>query len=167
LALTLVGTTAPSISAAYAGGLSSSSSIFYRPSSTANSVYYFQAIQVTVPTAGIYALRSISNIDTRGYLYRTDFDPSNATANLITDNDDSGGQLQFLIQANLEPGSIYILVVTTHREYVTGNYSVTAVGPALASLTSITPSTSRPITARKFLPNIRVILVTHSGGGIF
>ena len=125
--------------------------MFYRPQSLFNDLHYFQAIVVTVPTAGIYILKSISSIDTRGYFYRNSFDPSNATANLITDDDDSGGQLQFLIRANLEPGNTYILVVTTHREYVTGNFSVNVAGPALASLTSITPSTSRPIITRRFL----------------
>ena len=148
----LLATTAPSVSSSYVGELLSSSPIFYRPQSSSNNPHYFQAIQVTVATTGTYTLRSNSSIDTRGYFYRTDFDPSNATANLITDNDDSGGQLQFLIQVPLESGGTYVLVVTTHREYVTGSFSVTAAGPALASLTAITPSTSRPITIRKFSP---------------
>ena len=147
----LVASTAPPPTSYYAGQLSTSSAVFYRPQSSTNSLHYFQAIQVTVPTAGTYSLRSISSIDTRGYFYRNSFDPSTPSVNLLTDDDDSGGQFQFLIRANLEPGNTYILVVTTHRENITGNYSVGVAGPALASLTSITPSTSQPITARKFL----------------
>ena len=149
-----VATTAPPPTSSYAGELSTTNQIFYRPQSPTNSLHYFQAIQITVPTAGAYTLRSISSLDTRGYFYRDSFDPSNSTANLITDDDDSGGQLQFLIRVDLQPGNTYILVVTTHRANVTGNFTVNVAGPALASLTSITPSTSRPIITRKLFCKI-------------
>ena len=167
LPLTVVATTLASVLSSFPGELSTTSAIFYRPGSTTDSFHYFQAIQVTVPTAGTYTLRSISAIDTRGYFYRNSFDPSTPSVNLFTDDDDSGGQQQFLIRVNLEPGNTYVLVVTTHREAVTGNFSVTAVGPDLASLTSITPSTSQPLVARKFLPSLLVTGVIQSIGGLF
>jgi hypothetical protein len=146
----LVEPTTPSILSSYEGELTTNSPIFYRPQSlTANDYHYFQAIEVTVLIPGAYVFKSNSTMDTRGYFYRDSFDPSNSTANLIADNDDGAGQLQFLIRVNLESGQRYVLVVTTHREYVTGTYSVLATGPATPSLTSITPSTSQPITTSK------------------
>jgi hypothetical protein len=140
------------VAASYAGELSTNSPIFYRPQSlTTNDYHYFQALQVTVSTAGTYVFRSHSGIDTRGYFYDSPFDPSNPSVNLIADNDDGGGQLQFRIEIYLVPGRTYDLVVTTHRQYVTGNFSVTAAGLGSVTLMSITPSTSHPITTRKFL----------------
>jgi hypothetical protein len=125
--------------------------MFIRPDSFLNNYYYFEAVQVSVSTAGTYIFTSISTIDTRGYFYNSSFDPSNATANLITSDDDSGGNRQFRIQVYLQAGGTYILVVTTHGNSVTGNFSVSAVGPASVDLIFITPSTSRPIITCKFL----------------
>jgi hypothetical protein len=87
-----------------------------------------------------------------GYLYDSTFDPSNPLVNLITDNDDDDSgffSLQFRLEAFLLTGRTYILVVTSHRPSVTGTFSVSAVGPAPVSLTSITASTSQPIITRK------------------
>ena len=145
----LLETTTPSLLSPFAGELTTDSPIFYRPQSLTDDYYYFQAIQVTLSTSGTYTFRSNSTIDTRGYFYNTSFDPSNATVNLMADNDDAGGQMQFSIQVSLQSGQTYILVVTTHKEYTTGSFLVSAVGPAVVSLTSITPSTSRPIIIRK------------------
>jgi hypothetical protein len=148
---TFLGATTPSVSSSYTGALSSNSQIFTRPQDTMQRLFYYQAIQVTVSTAGTYTLTSSSTMDTRGYLYRTSFDPSNSTVNLIADNDDGGGQLQFRMQIHLEPGQTYILVVTTHRDNVTGSFSVSAIGPGSAGLESWTPSTPPPTTTSKFL----------------
>ena len=91
-------------------------------------------------------------MDTMGYFYDTSFDPSTPWVNLITEDDDDGDiHLQFRIQAYLQVGHIYILVVTTHRKSVTGSFAVSAVGPGAIRLVSIIPSTSRPITTCKLL----------------
>jgi len=87
-----------------------------------------------------------------GYLYDSPFDPSNPLTNLITDNDDDDSvlfSLQFRLEAYLLTGRTYILVVTSHLPSVTGTFSVSAVGPASVSLTSISASTSQPIITRK------------------
>jgi hypothetical protein len=157
--LILVGPTSPPLLASYEGALTTSSQIFYRPQSLTNDYHYFQAIQVTVSVGGIYIFKSNSTADTRGYFYQDSFDPSVPTANLVTEDDDAGGMLQFSIRVNLQSTRTYILVVTTHRQSVTGTFSVSAAGPSIASLTAITPSTSQPITTRKFftstLPTVR------------
>jgi hypothetical protein len=139
------------VSTSYAGAFSSSSQVFTRPTAAPGRSYYFQALQVSVSTSGIYIFTSDSLIDTIGYFYNSPFDPSNPMANLITDNDDDGAvPFQFSIEVNLEAARTYILVVTTQSEFVTGKFSVSAVGSTSVSLTSITASTSRPIVTRKF-----------------
>lgn len=109
-------------------------------------------MEVTVPTTGTYSLTSESDFDTIGYLYDSSFDPSVPTANLITDDDDSGDMtLQFLMEVHLEAGHTYVLVLTTHSETTTGSFSIIAAGPDSAHLMEINPTTSQPITIRKFI----------------
>ncbi|CAF4677773.1 unnamed protein product, partial [Rotaria socialis] len=67
-----------------------------------------------------------------GYLYHTCFNPNNSAANLMVKDDDGGDQLQFRIQSYLESEQKYILVVTTHVEFVKGNFSITTAGPSIA-----------------------------------
>ncbi len=138
------------MSTSYASELLSSSQAFTRPNGGTGQSYYFQAVQVSVSTNGLYIFMSDSLIDTIGYFYNSPFDPSSPTANLIIDNDDNGDvPFQFRIEAYLETGRTYILVVTTQSASVTGKFSVSAVGLASVSLTSITASTSRPIVTGK------------------
>ncbi len=85
-------------------------------------------------------------MDTYGCFYDDSFDPSNPSRNLITCNDDSAGSTQFQINVTLQSGGTYVLAVTTYSAAGTGNFSIRAAGPASVALTSITPSTSRPIT---------------------
>lgn len=154
--------TTPSIPTTFPGQLSETSQIFYRPDSSTSGFYYFQAFQITVSTFGVYKLRSVSTFDTRGYLYQNSFDSSDPKINLLKENDDGGTQMQFLIEADLQSGRVYVLVVTTHRENIKGNFSVLVTGPNTVMLTSITPSTSRPITMRKYFPPQRVCLLFNS-----
>lgn len=144
-------TTTPTVSSSYSGVLTYSNSIFYRPDGEENRYNYFQAIRVTASVPGNYILMSDSRIDTVGYLYLNSFDPSTPRLNLfIEDDDDGDAPLQFRVQAYLQPGQTYILVVTTHRPYDVGRYSVRAVGAASLTLTSYYPSTSQPISTCKF-----------------
>ncbi|UJR19518.1 hypothetical protein I4U23_022648 [Adineta vaga] len=139
----------PTVTSSYSSALSSSSQIFYRPEGHKDKFYYLQAIEFSISTAGIYTFTSDSMFDTIGYFYDSPFDPFNPLMNLITEDDDSGDGFQFLIEVNLEAGRTYVLVLTTHSGLVTGNFSVSAVGPASINLISIMASTSRPIITRK------------------
>ena len=139
----------------YGGVLTFNSPVFDRPEGNIDYYYHFQALQVTVSTSGTYIFTSNSDIDTRGYFYQTSFDPSDPTMNLVIEDDDSSSYLQFRIQVYLQSGRTYILVVTTHREYAVGSFSVSAIGPASVSFMSITASTSRPIITRKFLITLK------------
>ncbi|CAF1083117.1 unnamed protein product [Rotaria sordida] len=139
-------TTEPSHLSSYSSELTSNSAIFYRVDGDSESTYHYQAIQVTVSKSGTYMFASDSDLDTVGYFYDTSFDPSVPTENLVTNDDDGDMRLQFRIEAFLEAGHTYILVVTTHTGSETGSFSVEANGSDSVNLVSITPTTSQPIT---------------------
>ncbi|CAF3760741.1 unnamed protein product [Rotaria magnacalcarata] len=128
------------ISSTHSGNLSSSSPCFVRPNGR-TAVYYYQAIQVTVFTPGMYTFSSSSSMDTFSCLYNETFFPSRSSQNLIKIDDDSNGGLQFCITLNLQPGRIYIFVVTTFSETVTGSFQVTVTGPTRLLLTPIQSTT--------------------------
>ncbi|CAF1080015.1 unnamed protein product [Rotaria sordida] len=44
--------------------------------------------------------------------------------------------------------------ITTHSDYETGSFSISAIGPASVGLMSITPSTSRPIVTPSTAPSV-------------
>lgn len=92
-----------------------------------NSNKYYQTIQINVNTSGYYDIRSLSNIDTYGCLYRGDYNPS-SSFNQITCNDDYINN-QFRLASFLEAGVTYSLVFTTYQAGVTGSYSIVAYGP--------------------------------------
>lgn len=130
--------------------MSSDSLFFSRPRDVASRRFYYQAIQATVSIAGNYTFLSKSSVDTVGYLYIRSFNPYNAALNLMVKDDDGGNELQFRIEAQLILGESYILVVTTYWEFVTGDFSISSVGPAYVSLTSITPLTTPSTTTSRF-----------------
>ena len=112
---------------------------FSRPNGNTGSQYYYRAIQVTVSATDTYVWKSSSSMDTYGCLYNDDFDPSSPSHGLITCDDDSAGNLQFQINRTLQVGYTYILVVTTYREAVIGNFSIRGDGPALISMALLPP----------------------------
>jgi hypothetical protein len=139
------------VPSSFSGALFSSSQAFFRPDGVTDRYYYLQAIEVSVSTAGTYVFMSQSNFDPIGYFYDSPFDPSNPLTNLITEDDDDGdGFLEFRIEVDLQAGRTYVLVVTSHLSAITGNFVISARGPALVGLTSIMASTSRPIITREF-----------------
>ena len=99
----------------------------YNPWGVSNTFYY-EAIRIVVSVSGSYMLKSVSNIDTAGFLYVNCFDPNNITTNLLASDNDNGGSLQFLISATLQPATTYILVVTTTSSNVIGAFSIGAAG---------------------------------------
>lgn len=121
-----------------------SSQYFYRPTQS-DGYYYYEALRFRVSTTGSYRFTSSSSMDTFGLLYNSPFDPSYSSLNLITSDDDGGGSRQFTINSYLQSGQTYVLVVTTYAPRVSGSYSIYTSGPQSISLSSFTPSTSRPI----------------------
>jgi len=93
-------------------------------------VFYYEAIEVRVPTTGDYTFKSSGAIaDTYGYLYQGNFYPSYPTYNVVTQDDDRGGAGQFQMTATLRSDITYILVFTTFGQHITGPFSVIASGP--------------------------------------
>ena len=125
----------------YDGYLSSASSEFSRLHG-AGEDYYYQALRVTTPTSGTYTFTSESWMDTYGYLYQDSFDPAYPSQNLMTYNDDSGGNRQFLLTAYLSYGSTYTLIITTAGRSLVGSFSIRVSGPSLVGLLEFTLSTS-------------------------
>jgi hypothetical protein len=98
---------------------------------------YYQAIEIVVTTSGYYTLSSVENIDGYGFLYQPYFDPFNPSYNLVAQDDQSGGNNQFRINAYLQAGVPYTLVFTTFGAGVTGPYSIVAYGPDELEFNSI------------------------------
>lgn len=120
----------------YVGALTSSSLTFSRPGgSTGN--YYYSALRVSISTYGIYAVGSFSNIDLYGYFYDGTFYPSNPYLNLIYQDDDSLGDMQFLLGGTLQAGRTYTLVITTHQSGVRGSFRIAVVGPAYVNFNPV------------------------------
>ena len=85
--------------------------------------------------SGYYAFVSNSSIDTYGYLYNGTFDPYQPTLNLLQQNDDSGGNNQFLINASLVNTGSYTLVATTYSPNRTASFSV--IGSSTAGMITL------------------------------
>ncbi|CAF3488506.1 unnamed protein product [Rotaria socialis] len=134
----------------YTSELTNSSQTFTRYGSTGT--FYYQAIQINVSVTGNYSFACFSAANAYGYLYVNTFDPSNVNVNLIAQNSGTGGNFQFYITIVLQPGSTYILVVTTYAPGVTTAFSITASGPTSIGLLATTTRTS--ITSESTIPTI-------------
>jgi hypothetical protein len=85
-------------------------------------------------------------MNTYGYLYNNSFDPSSPSQNLITPYYESNFDGQFPITYSLQSYQTYILVVATYLPDSTEELLlITAVGPSLVSMYSITVTTSKLI----------------------
>lgn len=122
------------INSYYSNALTSTSATFSRDG-TSGSMYYYDAIVITVKTTGTYTLKSSSSFDTYGYLYQSNFYPSYQTYNLISSDDDSAGSSQFQLTNYLQSNTQYVLVFTTYGERITGQFSIIASGPDDVSFT--------------------------------
>jgi hypothetical protein len=112
----------------YTSAWTSTSPRFTRYNGVTGSYYYYEAIQVTVSTAGYYRFRSVSTIDSYGYLYTGSFFASTPSTNLYLQDDDSAGNGQFQFTANLQPNVVYILIATTYAPSVTSAITVVVSG---------------------------------------
>lgn len=90
--------------------------------------FLYQAFVMNVSTSGFYEIASCSNMYTFGYLYENFFNPPDVTSNLITFDDQSGDQNQFLMSAVLRTGISYIIVITTNEPNIVGPFILTVRG---------------------------------------
>jgi len=136
----------------YSSALTLNSGMFSRAGGSGSNFYY-EAIRINVNTAGTYTFISQANtsqsigdtteayiftspssisqgiMDTFGYIYEYNFYPSNPPVNLLTQDDDGAGILQFRLTALLQSDRPYVLVFTTFQGGITGPFSIVASGP--------------------------------------
>lgn len=142
LLLFIVGSST-ALSTTVSSTLTSASQSFVRNGASGIS-YFYDAYEVTVPSAATYIFNCASGtaLDTYGSLYSFPFFPQSAAVNLITSNDQGAGNDQFRITASLQPGVTYVLVATTYVASATGSYSITSSGPEMITLVPINAAQS-------------------------
>jgi hypothetical protein len=101
------------------------------------SKHYYEAIRINVSLDGYFTLCSESIFDTFAYLYEEIFDPFDLESNLVVSDNDGCGNQQFRLCLFLQANISYILVVTTHAAGVAGSFSVSVVGGAEISFTTM------------------------------
>lgn len=87
-------------------------------------LFYYEAYEVYASVEGYYKFASRASIDTYGHFYKKEFDVYNVYENLMEIDDDGSGYPDFQLEAFLETDTKYILVVTTQKPLVTGDYQV-------------------------------------------
>ncbi|CAF1054190.1 unnamed protein product [Adineta steineri] len=117
---------------------------------------YYQAIKITVLTTGVYAIRCSSTIDTYGYMYNSTFNPVDPNQNLLSSDDDSGGNDQFMLANILQPMTKYILIVTTYAKSVTGRFTLIGKGPDSISYSLVNSSTMQSSYSSSLTKNSQV-----------
>jgi hypothetical protein len=122
----------------YSSALTVDSPTYYRDCNIPN--YHYESIQVNVVTTGLYTIWSNSSVDTYGYIYKENFDSLKPVENLLSQHSGSCNQGQFKLIIALEAYTTYILVVTTYRPSITGNFSIFVSGPDNVTLNPISES---------------------------
>ena len=146
-----------SISTNYSSALTNSSAAYSRMGSVG--YFYYEAIEVTTTLTGRYTFLSSSRMDTYGFLYFGSINTSDLSVNLVTFNDDSGGNNQFLFTYNVEAGNTYIVIFTTFSAMDTGPFSLIIYGPSRVSLRRLNlilgtaPTTTVPRSTSKCFVN--------------
>ncbi|CAF3741847.1 unnamed protein product [Rotaria sp. Silwood1] len=121
------------ITSQYSTVLTNASEQFCRVGDCSTAAYYYQAFTLNFSIPGYYLFKSISNIDTYGYMYKKILVPADPFENLLASNNDGAGNHQFRVYIWLDTATTYYLVVTTNKPIVTGQFTVIVTG--LGSLT--------------------------------
>ncbi|CAF4036671.1 unnamed protein product [Adineta steineri] len=126
----------------YLSALTTYSPTFVPPSRSSRTSFYYQAIEISVSISGFYTISSDSTIDTYGYLYNNSFNSSVPSRNLLSSDDDSGGNSQFMFIIYLQAMAKDVLVATTFTAQIKGIFSIIGLGPSLISYTRLNTSTN-------------------------
>ena len=84
---------------------------------------------MSVVKTGFYRFSTDSHINTYGYIYKDNFNPLNPFENILLQDDNSCSDNQFGFYTHFQIGITYVLVVTTYRPNVTGEFSIQITGP--------------------------------------
>ena len=116
-----------------------------------DSDYYYESIQINVIQSEIYTLSSIGTINAYGYLYKHHFNPHSSSERLLFYDDEGCFSNQFKITAELEFNVTYILIMTTFRSYIRGNFSILVSGSNNVTFSRISEFNIRLLTSIKFV----------------
>ncbi|CAF3741831.1 unnamed protein product [Rotaria sp. Silwood1] len=116
-----------------------------------DSAYLYQAFRLYVSTAGYYSFKSISNMNTFGYLYNNSFVPPDLSQNLLASNNDGVDNQGFRLYIWLDTVTTYVLVVTTFNPNVTGPFSINVTGLASVTFSPMNASGENSIHSRALL----------------
>ena len=146
----------------YSSVLTNTSATYCREDPCLDSFYYYEALKITVYTAGNYTIRSSGRLDTVGYLYINTFDPTFPDLNMLQFNDDDGGSSQFLLSMWLETMNTYIVVVTTFPLMLTGAFSITVRGAAAVIISLINATGQSSHKSREYLTEVNGYLARRT-----
>jgi hypothetical protein len=124
----------------YLSALTSDNPIYCAERHCQSPHHYFGVLQLNISMNGSYSLVSNSIMNMFGYLYDGIFDPAILTRNLLTFNNESTDNNHFRLEAFLENGKTYDLVVTTSTPNVTGLFAIMATGPEAVTYTRLNKS---------------------------
>lgn len=111
----------------YSSALKEDSPMYSRDCQFLN--YYYATVEVNSVANGSYSLSGESKVRIYGYIYKDNFNPLNPFENLLAENGYSCGDRRFILTTTLQPGTTYILVVTTFSPNETGKFLIVASGP--------------------------------------
>ncbi|CAF4084707.1 unnamed protein product, partial [Adineta steineri] len=110
--------------------------------SSSTSLFYYEAVQISVSMTGIYTIVSTSNMDSKGYIYGNNFNASFPDENLLFVDDNMAGHEQFMLTVILDAMINYILIVTTYSKSVIGTFSIIGLGSDLIYFSPINVATT-------------------------
>jgi hypothetical protein len=97
---------------------------FARPYNLTNG-YYYKVFTFVPQTSGVVSLRiTQGSFDTYMYLYSNTFLPNSPTSNLLSGDDDSGGNLLSRINYNVIAGNVYQVVITSFSLNEIGTFTL-------------------------------------------
>ena len=155
-------TTIRTVTSAYSASISDHSPIFTRVNSFGD--FFYVAVRASIATSGTYTFRSSGAVDTFGCLYNSSFAPSSPNTNLIVLDDDSAGAGQFSLSATLVAKANVILVITTYRPAVMGDFNITVSGTKAVTFLTLPnpPTASTQQTTTTTTTTIRTVTSAYS-----
>jgi len=104
--------------------LDTNSSI-YTPSKCEVANLYYESIYIKVFESGCHNLYIKSDAEILVNIYKHYFDPLNSQLNVLFRSDDNVNSTQIEFSFTFQVNTYYVIVITTYRPGMTGNFSIT------------------------------------------
>ena len=123
----------------YTSALTSANPFYTRPNGLFGSHYYYESIDVNIPSTGIYRFQSDNKLDTYASVYSNNFIASNPSANLFYQMDDQSEiNWNFQFALNIPYAVRITIVITTFKPNTQGSYTLHVTGPNKVTFLSTT-----------------------------